>query len=348
MPLRHPVEKWLQGVWSQPFHPFSLLLAPLGWLFALVAMLRRHFLPARAAGLSVPVVVVGNLSVGGTGKTPLVIWLVEYLLGKGYSRVGIVSRGYGGNRPSSVPQQVNPDSDPYVFGDEPVLLAMRTGVPVAICVDRRRAAQELIERSDCDIVISDDGLQHFRLPQDLRICLIDPVRGFGNGRCLPAGPLREPLAALREMDIVIGSDHLRGDADSMQIQSEGYLCDLRGDMRSPLAEWQGQRVHAVAGIGNPAAFFLLLRNHGMFPECHSFPDHHRYVADDLRFEEDLPVIMTEKDAVKCRVLALLERSSGYWSLPITAILPDSLVQALDKLLEEKLGAWKSDARQNSG
>ncbi|QKT05102.1 tetraacyldisaccharide 4'-kinase [Ectothiorhodospiraceae bacterium 2226] len=314
--------------WYTP-HPLGLLLRPLGWLYCALAQLRaalyRAGLRARTR-LPVPVIVVGNISVGGTGKTPLVIWLAHWLQAQGY-RPGIVSRGYGGAA-GSWPQQVRPDSDPTMVGDEPVLIAQRTGCPMAVGPDRVAAARALLEYHNCDILVSDDGLQHYRLGRDIEIAVLDGVRRLGNGQCLPAGPLREPPARLQRVDCVVVNGTAGAGEYAMQLQPAAAR-HLQDDARTfPLTELNGQAVDAVAGIGHPARFFDLLRRLGAQPREHAFPDHHRYRADDLVLAG--PVIMTEKDAVKCRRYA----REDHWYLPVEARLDAAFEARLSALLKE--------------
>ncbi|MCC7410724.1 MAG: tetraacyldisaccharide 4'-kinase [Gammaproteobacteria bacterium] len=311
--------------------PLAALLLPAAWLHQLAVTLRAQayatgLLPT--ARLPVPVIVVGNLSVGGTGKTPLVIWLSQFLRGHGYSP-GVVSRGYGGSA-RNWPQQVRPDSDPYSVGDEPVLLARRTACPVAAGPDRVEAAAALIEHCDCDIIIADDGLQHYALGRDVEIAVIDGVRRFGNGQLLPAGPLRESPARLDKTDLVVANG-LAGRGEFAMKYVAGALCSLDDPWRQvELRNLQTREVHAVAGIGNPENFFAMLRAHGLRVHVHAFPDHHRFRAADVQFDDDRPVIMTEKDAVKCHRFA----TPAHWYLPVSASLPQVFEHRLLSLLEK--------------
>lgn len=321
----------LLAAWYRRDHPLGWLLAPLGWLFCGLVTLRRlayrHGLlhPER---LPVPVLVVGNLSLGGTGKTPLVGWLVGWLREQGW-RPGVVIRGYGGTA-RHWPQQVRPDSDPATVGDEAVLLARRCGCPVAAGPDRVAAARALLQYRGCDILVSDDGLQHYRLARDIEIAVVDGQRRFGNGRCLPAGPLREPQSRLREADLVVAYGAAGRGELAMSYRPEP-LRRLGDDniTRAPVPH-RGVRVHAVAGIGDPQRFFRLLAHLGFRVVPHAFPDHHPFSPEDLRFDQELPIIMTEKDAVKCRHFA----HPDMWYLPVTAEPSPLLGQRLTKLLED--------------
>lgn len=333
-----PMEALLQRVWYQR-HPLALLLAPLGWLYGGFMRLRRaayqaNLIPSVDAG--VPVVVVGNVAVGGTGKTPVAVWLAGYLATRGW-RPGIVCRGYGGSA-RHWPQQVRGDSDPGVVGDEAVVLARRTACPVVSCGPRRvRAVRELVRHGGCDLVISDDGLQHLRLARDVEIAVIDGARRNGNGRCLPAGPLREPASRLRSVDLVIANGAaLRGEFEMTLVPGPAVrLDDPR--RRVALSEFAGSTVHAVCGIGNPRRFFAMLQAHGLALLEHPLPDHHRFSALDVDFDDALAVIMTEKDAVKCRDFA----SERHWYVPVTAQLPDAFGTRLDRLLGDAPGAQDS-------
>lgn len=271
--------------------------------------------------LEVPVVVVGNITVGGTGKTPLVIALAELLKQEGY-RVGLVSRGYGG-KARSWPQQVRPDSDPVIVGDEPVLMARNCGVPMAVGPDRVAAAQALLKHNNIDLIISDDGLQHYALQRDIEIAVIDGVRRFGNGYCLPAGPLREPRSRLSEVDFVIANGLASRMEYPMQVQF-GNIRNLETGKERSLDYLSGKKVHAVAGIGNPDRFFEQLKKNGLEIIEHPFPDHHVYQNGDLEFGDQLPVIMTEKDAVKCRRYT----GSNAWYIPVSVRMDERFVQRL--------------------
>jgi tetraacyldisaccharide 4'-kinase len=321
----------LQGLWYQP-HPLSALLLPLAWFFTGVVILRRqlylsHLLNPEA--LPVPVIVIGNISAGGTGKTPLVIWLYRFLTAQGY-KPGIVSRGYGG-RARQWPQQVRPDSDPATVGDEAVLLARHTSAPIAVGPDRHAAAEALIRHQGCDLILCDDGLQHYALRRDIEIAVIDGIRRHGNGYCLPAGPLREPISRLRDVDIIV-THGLAGRGEFSMKYAPSTLQPVARSPQSRQGAMPGpQEVHAVAGIGNPDDFFHLLRAQGYQVHRHPFPDHHVFRREEINFNDDLPVIMTEKDAVKCERFAGLE----HWYLPIEAELPAVFERRLQELLRRK-------------
>tara|TARA_R110001592_G_scaffold6774_6_gene36768 strand:- start:50226 stop:51209 length:984 start_codon:yes stop_codon:yes gene_type:complete len=304
-----------------------LLLFPLALLFRLIAGLRRSFTEPQSCGA--PVIIVGNITVGGSGKTPAVLALAEFCRHRGY-RVGIVSRGYGGQAPY-YPYLLEPATEPSIAGDEPCLIARRSGLPVAVAPDRLAAAKLLVEQERCNIIISDDGLQHYRLARDIEILLLDGQRGFGNGFCLPVGPLREPIARASQVDLTIingGSDTLSG--HTMLLVGETAINLSSGERRGfsawPEAE---RRIHAVAGIGNPSRFFQALRSKGFEVIEHAFADHHAFTTADICFADHYPVIMTEKDAVKCAQFKL----ENCWMLPVDGEIGSAFYDEFTVLLE---------------
>jgi tetraacyldisaccharide 4'-kinase len=289
----------------------------------------------RRIRVTAPVIVVGNLIAGGSGKTPLVIALVERLRAAGWTP-GVATRGYGRDD-ASQPLWVARDTDPAIGGDEPVLIARRTGVKVRADRDRAAAAQALIA-AGCDVVVCDDGLQHYRLQRDIEIEVIDGRRRHGNGRLLPAGPLREPVARAARCDfhvLNLAADDEEGTPGTQPGFGEwpmrvvtNHAMPMLGGRPQPLSALAGQRVHAVAGIGDPQRFFASLRTHGIAVVPHGFADHHRYAAADFQFGSDLPVLMTEKDAVKCMAFA----GERYFSVPAQADLPEAFwIGLLDHL-----------------
>ena len=323
--------QFIERVWYGN-HILSRLLQPVSWLYALYMLLRRA---AYAAGIlavqkvAVPVVVVGNLTVGGTGKTPLIIWLAEFLKDRGF-HPGIVSRGYGGTA-RQWPQQVRPDTDPVVVGDEPVIISRRTGCPVAIAPNRYIAARELIRHTGCNLILCDDGLQHLELDRELEIVVIDGERQFGNNRCLPSGPLREPISRLKSVDMIVSN----GREGKNQYLMEYQPLPLRplntaSDEQLELESFSGRTVHAVAGIGNPNNFFSILRRHGIDIVKHVYPDHYYYQPEELNFDDGLPVVMTEKDAVKCEKFNVPD----CWYLPVRAKMTNAFEHRLAILIEE--------------
>lgn len=324
----------LQRLWYLRNDPLGLVLMPLGWIYAMVMRLRRVFYRfgvLRSHQINALVIVVGNIAVGGTGKTPLVIALAGYLTQLGW-RPGIVCRGYGG-KALHWPQQVRADSDPRVVGDEAVLMARRTECPVAASGRYRvRTARELIKYHDCNVIISDDGLQHLALRRDFEIALVDGERRHGNGRCLPAGPLREPLSRLSTVDMVVTNntraDTVHGAELSMQLIAGPAVNIFDSERRAALREFISAPVHAVAGIGNPARFFRMLKQVGLRPIPHAFSDHHDFAPADVDFDDDLAVLMTEKDAVKCTRFARQQ----HWYVPVTAQLSDAFFDGLHRWL----------------
>jgi len=288
-----PDRHWYRLSW------LSVLLLPAATAFGVAVMLRRaayRLGVLRATRLAVPVVVVGNLVAGGTGKTPLVLWLVAELARRGW-RPGIVSRGYGGAAAAARP--VSAAGNPDAFGDEPVLLAQRGGVPVWVGRDRAAAAQALLAAHPrCDAIICDDGLQHYALARDFEIAVRD-ARGAGNGLLLPAGPLREPRTRQVDAWVVNGAVAAPGEY-AMRLVPAGFRRVDAPQSEIAADALAGKRLHAVAGIGDPARFFDQLRALGLDPVPHAFPDHHAFRPADLAFPACDFVLMTEKDAVKCR------------------------------------------------
>lgn len=312
-------------------HPLGLLLAPLGGLFCAVARLRRGAYKKgllKSHRLPVPVIVVGNITVGGTGKTPLVIWISRFLKQQGF-KPGIVSRGYGG-RTQELFQAVVPTSNPHLVGDEPILLAKHSHCPVVVARQRVIGAQTLVNQYHCNVIVSDDGLQHYALQRAVEIAVLDDIRRYGNRRCLPAGPLREPISRLEQIDFLVTKGAALRNEFSMQYHDTKMLRSVTNETVSKsLLSLRGQTVHALAGIGHPARFFTRLRDYGLKLHCHEFLDHYIYTQNDIQFGDDLLVIMTEKDAVKCTSIA----SSQHWYLPIEARLPATFGERLLKYLE---------------
>ena len=295
-------------------NPVKWVLWPLGWLYGIFMEVRRLLYRwgiKSTARMPVPVIVVGNISVGGTGKTPIVIWLAQELQSNGY-RVGIVSRGYGGLS-GEWPQSVGSESDPALVGDEPVLLARATSCPVMVGEDRVSAAKALLSAEPLDLLISDDGLQHYKLGRALEIVVVDGIRGLGNGMCLPVGPLREFSSRLAKVDAVIvnGKDWECEGAFRVQPVAQS-LYQVAGVIKKTLEEFRETQVHAVAGIGNPKRFFNILKDAGIDVLPHPLPDHANLSKEDIEFDDSRPVLITEKDAVKCQHFA----HSNVWCLPI--------------------------------
>jgi tetraacyldisaccharide 4'-kinase len=300
-------------------NPLCWLLLPLAIIYSCIIFLRRLLYQCNIFKIhkfSVPVIIVGNITVGGTGKTPLTIWLVNYLLTLGF-KPGIVSRGYGGKYSGAFTIEEN--SDASITGDEALIIHRHTKCPVIISKNRVLAVKKILADHNCDIIISDDGLQHYALGRNLEIIVIDGQRRFGNGLCLPAGPLRESKNRLKKADFVIINDHpAEKHEHSMQIKPKDFCNVAAINITKKLSAFKNQTVHAVAGIGNPQRFFALLQTLGLNIIEHPFPDHHFFKASDLDFKDDLVIIMTEKDAVKCQKFA----NAAHWFLRIEA-QPDS-------------------------
>jgi tetraacyldisaccharide 4'-kinase len=307
---------WLQRRWYSASAPW--LLRPLSWIFQLLVAARRllYSLGVFSSGHpGVPVIVIGNISVGGTGKTPLTLWLARQLAAKGL-KAGIAMRGYGGSGRHT--RMVAPDADPREFGDEPVLLA-RAGWPVCVAANRLDAARQLVANG-CNVILCDDGLQHLALRRDLEIAVVDGARGLGNGWMLPAGPLREPASRIGRAGVVvlngIQSPELGVSAErTVRMVLEPEMAhSLAGSRQLRLDDFRAGPVHAYAGIGNPERFFAMLRARGIELRAHPFADHHPYVAGDFVTGDEYPILMTEKDAVKCSRIA----DGRMWYVPVTA------------------------------
>lgn len=322
--------RYLEHHW-QSATPLSLVLRPLSALFCGIVQLRRAAYRRgvlRSHAVSVPVAVVGNITVGGTGKTPLVIALAQALRAAG-RRPGIITRGYGG-RSVTWPVRVETDSDPGQVGDEAVLLARRAGVPVVAGPDRIASARLLLDHAECDVILSDDGLQHYRLRRNLEIVVLDGQRRLGNGACLPAGPLREPAARLRTADFVLTNGPV-ADEPGFTL-APGRVVNVADPARAvDLPYFRGHTVAAVAGIGNPRRFFRQLADQGITVQPHPFPDHYHFPPTSLRFLAGSTVIMTEKDAVKCAGFA----APDWWYLEVEARLPPALLRQIVDTVQEK-------------
>ncbi|USA43512.1 tetraacyldisaccharide 4'-kinase [Spongiibacter taiwanensis] len=319
----------IEKAWYRRSPGWLWLLLPLEGVFRVLSALRRR--SVRPVSAEVPVVVVGNLAVGGSGKTPLVLALTEALTARGY-RVGICSRGYGSRAPS-YPYFVTNTSLAVEAGDEPLLLARRSGVPVVIAPDRPLAVSYLRDQCQCNVILSDDGLQHYKMARKVEVVVIDGTRNLGNGHCLPVGPLREPPSRLGEVDFVVVNNPGQGSpvGEKMHLKPMPLQPLNGGAADSDSSVWRDdvRRVHAVAGIGNPARFFSTLRQMGLELVEHPFADHHKFTRDDFQFAADLPIVMTEKDAVKCGHLGL----TNAWYVPVTAELPADFLDRVIAAIE---------------
>ena len=339
------MSEWLQREW-QRLGGGALVLLPFALLFRIGVALRRSLYRTRMLQWKarVPVIVVGNIAVGGTGKTPLVLYIVEMLQQHGFNP-GVVARGYG-----RVPRReadplgvvaVYPDiATPELFGDEPVLIARRARVPVFVGADRPAAARALLDaHREVDVLVSDDGLQHYALARDVEIAVVDGERRFGNGLPLPAGPLREPVSRLREVDAVVVNgevlDSIPGPRRFAMRLGHERFASVAGNREASVEEFvahsRGARVVAIAGIGNPGRFFGHLARLGIAARRLAFPDHHAFQPGELRLPDAELIVMTEKDAVKCGAFA----DARMWFLRVEAILPDEFDQFLLSRLAPK-------------
>jgi len=346
--MRAALEKWLTDIWYRSAEP--------PWLLRSLEAVYRTAIPSAASireanSSPIPIVVVGNLTAGGTGKTPLVIALCKQLLAAGLNP-GVISRGYG--RKSKGLHIVTAEDNPQVSGDESLLVKLETGVPVILAEDRRLAIAAM-EGQGVDVIIADDGLQNKNLLRDIEICMVDGERLFGNRHLLPAGPLREPLKRLETVDyVVINGDQARlhdfleltGKLGLVMNQSVvkmdltvSYIEPLNSSVaqqpRAGMDSWNARRVYAVAAIGNPARFANTLQALGMEPELHAFPDHHEYGANDFTSMDKYPIIMTSKDAIKCKRLELEDA----WVLSVEAEIEDGfwegLTRDINRLVKDK-------------
>lgn len=323
---------WLIRAWYNK-NPLLYLFWPFSLLYRLAAFIQRlpYIISLKKINrFPKPVIVVGNITVGGTGKTPLVIALANYLVMQGY-KPGIVSRGYKA-KASYFPQWVETSSDAEWVGDEPLLIAKRTQCPIVIAPRRSDAVSMLLAHTDCDVVLSDDGLQHYALARDIEIVVMDGQRRLGNQLCLPAGPLRESAQRLNSVDFIVVSNGVAKTGEfSMQFIAD-KIYNIKDPTQILTITLINNLVHAVAGIGNPQQFFNQLRIMGLRIIEHAYPDHYFYQKQDILFDDDAIVIMTEKDAVKCQHIV----DERHWALPINAKLDDNFyLQFMHKLTSLK-------------
>ena len=341
---RGALYNWIERVWYADGR-FGWILLPLSAIYWLIIGIRRFLYDngvLRVHKSDAPVIVVGNISAGGTGKTPTVLWLVEELRARGF-RPGIVSRGYGGSQ-SGTSMRVEASSEASVVGDEPALLARRSGCPVVVDPDRVRAAEMLVD-DGVDVVVADDGLQHYRLARDYEICVVDGARGLGNRRLLPAGPLREGPQRLDDVEQVLVNGPLRGSGSQLTVGEQNAIsfelvatlaCRLNGSLARPLERFADTTVHAVAAIGNPQRFFDLLRAHGIQVIEHRFPDHAALRGKDLDFGDGFEVFMTEKDAVKLG----RNMKDKFWFVPVELRMEPVEAAPMLEQIESRLHGWR--------
>ena len=333
------IDRYLQRIWYSRSSVGALLLLPLSWLFGMIVAVRAFAFRTRllpSVRIRAPVIVIGNITVGGTGKTPFTIWLAEQLTARGW-RIGVVLRGYGGHS-KHWPRRVEAQTSWQEVGDEARLIASRAEHAIVVVdPDRVRAAQTAVEQG-ADIVLSDDGLQHYRLQRDVEILVIDEQRGFGNGKLLPAGPLREPQGRSREVDLRVitrraghttPSKSPLADEPVVTVQPRlGVAVNMRTGERKPLQHFCGTPVHAVAAIGHPKAFFDSLRSQGLDIREHPYADHAALRSEDIDFR-DGAVLMTEKDAVKCLSFA----DDRHWAVPLELEVSAADTEIVLNLLE---------------
>lgn len=339
MAIKLKLQQWVEKRWYANQPGLLIGLAPLERLYLwLVKQRQQAYLKGKKTAYhpKVPVIIVGNIHVGGSGKSPLVAALAKHFASLGY-KPGIVSRGYGG-KTSHYPQQVTSQSDPAQVGDEPLMLAQQTGLPLAIDPKRPNAVKLLVEEEGCDLIIADDGLQHFQLARDIEIVVMDAQRGLGNGHCLPVGPLREPASRLSSVDWVIFQHTSQAINPDLAVELktklknplQSYWLEFSGWRRGD-GHWQkncpftaGQTLHALAGIGNPARFFKQLTDLGLVVIEHPLEDHAKLCPQHLVFNDPYPLVMTAKDAVKLQPWL----NENHWVAEVTARLPEEFLYKL--------------------
>lgn len=310
------------------------LLLPLSWIYGLVIKIRRYLYQKqiiKSYRMSVPVIVVGNITLGGTGKTPLTIALVELLKAQGF-KPGVISRGYG-SKMQNFPYQVSVDSSAIEAGDEPLLIHLRTAVPVIIDPNRPRAAEFLLKQHSCDVIISDDGLQHYALQRDIEIAVVDAERQFGNEFLFPAGPLRESQSRLADVDFVVSNGVSENNSFHVMTLLPGKIhCVKTQKCLEELSFFADKNLIAMAGIGNPERFFQTLTELGLRFVKHPMPDHYIYSVKDFEAADDIYYLMTEKDAVKCQSFA----KETWFYLPVTTELSSEFKTAFVSKVKQKI------------
>lgn len=300
----------------------SILLLPLSFLYCAIVIMRRFFYQQgwfKSYGFAIPIIIVGNITVGGNGKTPMVIWLARFLKNQGFN-VGIVSRGYGRKTKHSI--VVDANKTPDEVGDEPLLIYQSLKLPVIVDRNRVQGVKDLIEQFHCNVIIADDGLQHYRLKRSFEIIMIHGAYQLGNALCLPSGPLREPKKRLDQANILIYHDKKQPPWFTEIIFSK--IIHLQSQKTVCLTQWQGKTCHAVAAIAHPESFFAKLKQYGINVIPHAFTDHYFFKKDDLDFKDNYPILMTAKDAVKCQTLV----NEKHWYIVMDIKLPP--------LFEEKI------------
>ena len=327
--------KALESFWYRPKNWLGYLLLPLHLILCILVYLRKFIAERRAKEIldAPPVVVIGNINVGGTGKTPLIIHLIEEFTERGL-KVGVVSRGYGGHA-EAYPMLIDENTNASEGGDEPVLIHRTTGAPVAVAPQRRAAVLELMRKDKLDLILSDDGLQHYAMPRDFEVVVADAERGFGNGLLMPFGPLREPLSRLSSVDAFVSTgDSLRIDAALPRFVSKLIISSvsrLNSSEEMTIANYIKESngpVNAVCGIGNPERYFLALEALGLQIIRHPFPDHHRFTSADFEALEG-DILMTTKDAVKCESIAKDNLYQVHLTTEVTPSLTEYICQRLE-------------------
>jgi len=334
--------KGITDYW-QTLNFVSIMLTPLSLLFCLLVFIRRQAYRVnffKSTAVNIPIIVVGNIYIGGNGKTPFVIWLVKQLQQAGY-KPGVVSRGYGAisEQDSGIgwPRLVNSQDEQCLFADEPLLIHQSAQCPVVIDPHRTRAVHKIVSDTDCDVIISDDGLQHYAMARFIEIHITDAKRLYGNKMCLPGGPLREPVSRLKSIDFSVynisrgsAADTLPENSFTMDYEFSALKSLSKAVQQSmTVTDFKGKIVHAVAGIGDPEQFFALLKSYGLTLVEHAFADHYHYKKEDVLFADAYPIIMTEKDAVKCRSFALRHA----WYLPLKAKIDNTLLPKIVQQLQ---------------
>jgi len=330
--MGNAIRVWLYQTWYGKNKRYRYLL-PLSWLFCLIVFIRLWLYRIGVFSqkkLPVPVIIIGNISVGGSGKTPLLIGLCQYLTEQGY-RVGVISRGYGGTLGKKI-AAVDVNSDPKIVGEEPVLIAQQANIPVFVGKDRFAAALHLIEKHHPQLILSDDGLQHYHLARDSEVIVIHGKYLLGNEHFLPAGPLRESKKRLKHADFVVYQDKIAAQENSFYLAPEQFVSLNNQQTNVDLQYFSGKTVHAIAGIAHPKQFFEQLRALDIDVIVHPFADHHQYQSDELLFKDDYPLIMTQKDAIKCAGFQL----KNAWALSIKTIISPHFEEVFLKRIEELL------------
>jgi tetraacyldisaccharide 4'-kinase len=332
--MKRLLECWANKLWYEDYYIASWL-SPLAYIYIDIVRF-RHFLYRKgflkSVAFPVPIIVIGNITVGGTGKTPLVIYLAQRLQHAGFNP-GIVTRGYRGKN-QQWPLLVTANTSTAQAGDEAVLIANKTGCPVVAAPVRTEAVQYCLDHQPCDIILADDGLQHYALQRDIEIVVIDGERRFGNNFFLPAGPLREPQERIEAVDFVIVNGQSEQPNEIAMTLVTEVAINLVTDEQKPLSAFRSQQCHALAGIGHPQRFFDQLSALGIKTNNHYFANHHQFKARHIQFKDPYPVLMTEKDAIKCRDFA----GKQHWSVPVKPQLPDAFFKQLLTLIEQKHGS----------